>query len=90
VVVAGKLGFDITAESDLAQHAAVDRLEAGGIDVEPVEVSVEHQQGRVRLTRGESGDLIERRQIAVKPADDINCFGNQLRRARKIRRRIAV
>ena len=81
VVIAGQFSFDVAAYCMVAEHGFIDGRKTGGINVEPVEVTVEHQRGRRRFGGGQFAYGAQCRLVAVKPADDIQRVGNKIRRA---------
>jgi hypothetical protein len=72
----------------MARHALLDLGEPIAVGVEPVEVAVEDDHRSLRA--GEAFDAIERREIAVEPADDIEHAGGEFRRAIEHRVRVAI
>ena len=74
----------------MRRDAALDLREPVRLGVEPMEVAVEDDSDRRHFLRGQLFDRIERRQIAVQPADDIERLGLEIRQPRKNLGRIDV
>ncbi len=82
------LGLDIAADRAMAGDAPRDLGEPIGRCVEPMKIAVE-DDGRVFGFR-QPLDCLERRQIAVQPADDVEHVRLDLRRAAERRRIVAI
>ena len=90
VGIGAQLGFYIAAQSHVLQHYAIDCLEAAGVNIEPVEVAVEHQRRLDHFLHCQFENRFQRGDIAVKAADDIHGLGAHVGVALKDGRRITV
>jgi hypothetical protein len=76
---AGQLGFHVALDGVVGQDRRADAAEVVGVDVQPMEVAVEHDRWRVvgllvgPLEHGREGG-----GVAVQAADDIEGVGLQL------------
>ena len=79
-IVGRQFGFDIAAQRDMAQHAAVDVGKNCGVGVEPVKVAIEDQRGG-RFYGGDALHRVQCFRIAVQAADHIQRVCRKIRRA---------
>jgi NADPH-dependent 2,4-dienoyl-CoA reductase/sulfur reductase-like enzyme len=68
----------------------VDGREAAAVDVEPVEIAVEHEHGTIPFGVHELEDALDRMRIAVDAAGDVQRIGLDIGGARERRRRVAI
>jgi hypothetical protein len=70
-VVGGQLGLDVAAQRVVREHGALHPVEDFRVDVEPVEVAVEHQPLAAAFAVEEFEHALQRVLAAVQPADDV-------------------
>lgn len=75
ITVNAEFGLDIADDGVMGEHATIDLCIPGIVDIEPVEVTVENEGDRPGFCRRHALDGVERRQVAVEAADDIQGFG---------------
>ena len=85
-----KFGFDIAPGGCPAEHTLVDTLEEHRIDIEPVEITVEHQVGRTRLCFKRAQYRVEGQLIPIESPHDIEDFTRDRRRGGEHRGGIPV
>jgi hypothetical protein len=79
LVLGGQLGFHVALDGVVGQDRLADRAEVVGVDVQPMEVAVEHDRRRaVGLLVGPLEHGREGSGVAVQAADDIEGVGLQL------------
>ena len=88
--IAGQqLGFDVAANRPVAQYFSIDACERGVVNIEPVEVAIEHPLCVwFDCAKGQQG--IERKWVAVKAADHVERLCREICSAVERGRAIAI